>query len=145
MSEHMRKSFRATDPDFAFIAANAAAEVDNLIHGREAMLENVSMLSKIIGGSIAYEGAQGKTIKNLMDPVTTDVFSRSFTASYKDSVNSLDDLAIKVERLSKELQSVDDKKEKLEVLRDFCVALSKNALATRRTLHESRMRNPYKK
>lgn len=145
MSAHMNKGFRVTDPDFAFIAANAAAEVDNLIHGREEVLENASKLSQIIGGSISYEGAQGKTLKNLMDPVTTDVFSRSFTASYKDSVNSFNDLAAKVEQLSQDLASMDDKQERLEVLRDFCVALSKNALATRHTLHESRMRNPFKK
>ncbi len=145
MDTHMNKSLRVTDPDFAFIAASAAAEVDDLIHGRGAMVDNVTRLSQIIGTSVTHGSGQEAAVKTLMDPISSDVFSRAFAASYKYPVSSLDDLAAKASQLSQDLADVNTKQEMLEVLRDFCVELSKNALATRHTLHEARVHDPYKK
>ncbi len=137
--------FRVMDPEFAFIAANAAVEVDDIIHGRESTFDNVTRLSDLLKTSVIHEGPQGANLRSLMDPVSTDVFSRALSASRQHAVSSLNELATRTEELSEALAKVQDNEEMLEVLRDFCVALSKYALGTRHTLLQSRVRNPYKK
>lgn len=140
-----KNGFHVMDPDLAFIAASAAVEVDNLIHGRSAGLENVIELSNLLGDSIVSGNQNGNHIKTLMDPLSTDVFTKAYSASYKSSLHTLEELGEKAAELSKELAGVKTEPDRLEMLRDFCVELSRYSSATRHTIQQSRVRNPHKK
>jgi hypothetical protein len=137
--------FRVTDSEFPLIAANAALEVDNVIQGQNGSFENVTRLSKLLEKAIIRDTGQVAKVKSLMDPVSTGVFSRAFLKSHKRSLKSLNELAAEAYSLSTQLGSIDGKREMLQAVRDFCVALSKLALASRPAVQHCRLRNPHRR
>ena len=143
-----KSRFRATDPNLPFIAANAASELDNVLHKRQTGTDNVEKLSLLLRHSIIPEGP-GTSAKSLMDPLSTDVFSREYALSYKHDLTSLEELATKTVELSKGLSEptngTSKKETALATMRDFCIALSRYAMSKRDSIYGSRMKHPYRK
>lgn len=136
-------SFRVSDPDLSFIAANAAIEIDDLINGDSSDLESVALLSQKLRNTVGDGSDSATGNKSFIDPVSSDIFSRAFFTSHNFNISSIDDLYKKVGELADELSSLDSADQNLpNVIRDFCVALSKYSLSIDNHSDDRRNRFP---
>ena len=138
-------SLDVTDPNFSFIAAGAAVEVDRLRLGHDIVPKNAIKLSNILDVKELSSSEDTGGVRSLFDPLSSQVVNRALIASQKDSTRSLQELAEKAEEISQSLSIVNQETENLEILRDFCIALSKLSLGTRNSRMNSRNSNPRKK
>ena len=145
MGNGLTASFRVTDPEFPFIAANAALEVDNLINGRRGEVPNLKKLSELLKNAAFRTEQSTKQLKNIMDPVSVDVFQRALFESHNCHLASIQDLAAKAAEVASELESAPTKEDMLDIIKRFCLELSRLSLATRYTMQQSRSENPFKK
>jgi len=144
--EQSKQSFHVSDPELAFVAANAAIEIDDLINGETSGLENVSILSEKLKNTLGKGGGSDTGVRSFIDPISTDVFSKAFATSHNFNIGSNDVLYQKIEELADELSSLESSDESLPVIiREFCVALSKYSLAIENSHDERRVKYPYRK
>ncbi|WP_295577997.1 hypothetical protein [uncultured Lamprocystis sp.] len=136
--------FRVTDPELPFIAATAALEVDNVIHGRGAATPNLQKLSNLLRNSTSHLDHSTQP-KHFMDPVSVDVFQRAIAESYNCHLNSIQDIAQKASEVAIQMASAPTKEDLLEILKRFCLELSRQAMTTRQMMQHSRSESPYKK
>jgi hypothetical protein len=147
--------FRALDPTLPLLAAQVAAEIDNVIvaakHGHTSLprIEALPQLANMLAG---FQGVdqQGAHIHGMLDPITENVFLRAYQASF-DGSKLTDNLAAAAERLAESFSQAEQadsattsaSTETLTHLRDFCLALSNYAASKRRAVFGSRVRHPF--
>ncbi len=128
----------ALNPDLPFLAANAALELDNFLKDTASSLGYVQQLERMLELSSRAQSVVGGRTRLLVDPVSSSVLSRALVASNQSSPDSLQDLVHAISELSgymKQLRGGDVAKDMVATLRDFCVALSTYASASRRTIY----------
>ncbi len=122
----------AFDPGLAFLASQAAFELDNVLNGCGCEFSAVRQLAQRLQNSTERVGASEQR-RSLMDPTTVSVFSDAITASGFPKVNSLEELAAEAWRISQKLAesqsgAQDQHSQQLERLRHFCVFLANGAI-----------------
>src|SRR5262245_21456783 len=93
MANAFPTEFRGLDPNLPTIAALAAAEIDDLIGNRAQDFSNVSLLADLLRKSFQPSQQLGGSTKQLLDPVSTDVFTRTLRQAGNQTLASFDDLA----------------------------------------------------
>lgn len=123
--------------DLAWLACQAATEIDNLILKRSQSLEAVRGLASTLtdpGSSLLQEGQQS----SLIDPTTTVVLTRALRELTADTTETrLRDLLRAAGKVVNRLVDVSSRtassgaldNEALTTLRSFCLALSRHAAA----------------
>lgn len=147
--------FRALDPSLPLLAAQVAAEIDNVILASKqgtVPLPSIEALPQLANILADFSGAeqQGTHMFGMLDPITENVFLRAYQASFDDS-KVTDNLAAAAQRLAESFlqarqvgsTTVTASTETLTHLRDFCVALSNYASSKRRAIFGSRTRHPF--
>lgn len=147
--------FRALDPSLPLLAAQVAAEIDNVIVAAkqgQASLPRIEALPQLANMLTDFQGLdqQGTHIRGMLDPITENVFLRAYQASF-DGSKLTDNLAAATERLAESFSQAGQvgcattsaSTETLTHLRDFCVALSNYAASKRRAVFGSRARHPF--
>lgn len=123
--------------DLAWVACQAATELDNLLLGKNVSISAVQGLTSALSASVATEpGSAGPA--SLIDPTTTVVLTRALRDSQPVlKGRNLEDLVKVTVHLVDQLRRVVDPagetatehQDSLRVLRAFCVALSRHAAA----------------
>ncbi|MFN3152114.1 hypothetical protein [Bremerella sp.] len=120
----------ASDPSLAFLASQAAIELDNRILGRHSTLTAVGQLAERLEN--ATESVGEKDRRSLMDPTTVSMFSNAIAASESKQVCTLEELASEAWRIATTLhESVGESgadEERLKQMRTFCVYLAESAI-----------------
>ena len=139
-----QEMLRALDPDLPFLAARAAVELDNLILNQPTSLDSVKQIASLLQGSTTL--AAGGQRKSLMDPATVDLVGRAIIAQ-GDQVMTITALAEVAARIADELASTeqDPKRNLLEKMRTFCVALSREASAYMSPEIETESPHPFRR
>jgi hypothetical protein len=138
---------RALDPNLPFLASEAAVDIDNLLLHQSRELKSIRTLAKRLNNSIEAGTLDGPN-HSLMDPATLTVLNEAFAEAFKSaSLQRVEDLlgeAAKIARLLSSLEPENISTE-LEKARDFCVALSRAAVAYRRSIKDVRPSHPFRK
>jgi len=119
------------DRNLAFIALQAALEIDNILLGKaqSADVSAVQRLSELLtqnaGDSIATTG---------MDPVTANLLSRAFHESNPKPEQTIAGILKKARSVAGQLSKLPDSSDQLQELRSICVALSQSSLSSRRSV-----------
>jgi hypothetical protein len=127
--------FRGLDPDLPSIAALAAAEVDGLLRHEPSQLQNLGRLAQLLTASFD-QAAPGGGQRHLLDPVSANVFASSWRDARATSLSSYDELAKASLELAEQMKQASDKAgdAHLGLLKRFCLALSRYALASAESL-----------
>jgi hypothetical protein len=124
--------FQSLDPDLPSIAALAAAEIDALIRRQQTSIENVGRLAVVLS---QWFGQSGKPMeaRRLLDPVSTTMFAKTIMDSHKTSFQSYNDLADITSNLAQQMNHIAEVESDslLSTMKDFCLALSRYALASK--------------
>lgn len=140
--------FDALNPDLPFLAANAALELDNILNDTASSLSYVEKLERLLESSAREQKVAGGRTRLLVDPVSSNVLSRALVASHQSNPGTLQDLAEAISVLSgyiKKLRASNLAKDNIASLRDFCVALSTYASASRRTIYGKEPAHQFRK
>lgn len=120
--------FRVLDPELPILAARAAIQFDRIIAGRPIVPGGTDDIKKLAGlfSTPGYENAAGNQLKSMIDPVSVDVFTRAYSQSIGAKLQSWNDLKNALQKVVELLnkKEVDNSKEQLNALRDFCIHLS---------------------
>lgn len=136
--EPNNQPFDALNPDLPFLAANAALELDNILNNTGSSLSYVEKLERMLESSAREQKIAGGRARLLVDPVSSNILSRALAASHQSDPGTLQDLAKAISVLSgyiKLLRASNLAKDNIASLRDFCVALSTYASASRKTIY----------
>lgn len=125
--------------DLAFVSAHAAAELDDIMNGRERNCEHLERLSDALKNSCAAftQNSGGKAgRRGFADPLTTNVLRKACGEAYSSSVDSHNDLERKAKEISQLLVNLalGDKPKRMEDAertKNFCLALSNYSLVIR--------------
>jgi hypothetical protein len=113
------------EPNLAVLSSKAAIVLDKKAHRIDAPLDSVLQLASMLRNRLQVPGSANAV--KLLDPLTTDLLSRTFVGESR-SLPELSKRAVEiVEALSK--VGAETPPNKLKELRDFCVALSRSAQA----------------
>jgi hypothetical protein len=125
-------AYHGLDPDLPSIAALAAADVDGLIQFRGSQVNNLERLAQVLTTSFENCSGQGSA-RRLLDPISTDVVASTFRDARQASMSSYDELAHVSLELADEMRRAADApgNDLLLQLKEFCLALSKYALASK--------------
>ncbi len=144
--ESNNQSLDVLNPDLPFLAANAALELDNILNNTGLSLSYVQKLERMLESS--EQKVAGGRARLLVDPVSSNVLSRALVASRQGNPGTLQDLAKAMSVLSgyiKQLRDSNLAKGDIATLRDFCVALSTYASASRRTIYGKEPAHQFRK
>lgn len=130
--------------DLASVACQAATELDDLILKKQVSLDAVRRLTDQLSAKVV-SGAVGGPV-NLVDPTTTVVISRALRDSEGSDPNYLQDVASVARRVISQMgelpnATADESRTAdavLNMLRSFCLAVSKHAAAMTPTPFERR-------
>jgi hypothetical protein len=120
--------------DLAWVACQAASELDNLLLGRSASIDAVKGLTSALSSSVV-SGSGSAAPASLVDPTTTVVLTRALRESEPNlHGRTIEDLIKATVNLVEQLRHVapattEDQQKTLRVLRAFCLALSRHAAA----------------
>ena len=125
--------------DLATVACYAAADLDYLLVTREGQVGAVERLIKMLRSSIP-PASECSDPSSLVDPLTVMTINHALSASRESGNKSITTLKHLVDEasgildtldeVSRDPQSfVDKKREEMERMRGFCVALSRSALS----------------
>lgn len=126
--------FRELDPNLPTIAALAAAEIDDLLSNRAPHLDNVSAVAHLLRASFQTSQQHPENgIKQLLDPVSADVFTRTLRDANNTNLRSFEDLAKASLELASNMTAVGGHADRglLTELKNFCLALSRYALSSK--------------
>lgn len=137
-------ALQVLDPDFPFIAANAALELDHLIHGHAGPRDNLDKLSSLLLSAAGTEEMSNQPISRLLDPVSVDVVRRAYVESYSSSPIAIDELVQDIAEIARDLDE-DTASERLKSAKRFCLELSRHSLDRHRAMFHHRSHSPYKK
>lgn len=124
------------ETDLASIASRAAAELDDKLLARNGIhpLTALQKLSEYLELSVANVADPAKPSSSL-NPTTAVLLRRAIPGGHE--INRLEVLLTEARRLSERLTATataaTSEPQEIAALRDFCVALSRHALAMRRS------------
>lgn len=128
-----------SDPTLAFLASQAAIELDNRLLGRQTEMVAVGDLARRLERS-TEPVSEGACRQSLMDPSTVSLVSDAIVESNSTPVHNLAELASAAWAIANELQSFSDTGDKsdIERLRNFCIYLAQGAVAHERSFFEGK-------
>ena len=144
-----KERLRALNPDIPMLASQAAIELDNLRLGRHPQLGAVARLGKLLTNSVEKDHAAGTT-RALMDPATMAVIGQALgNIDGTRAVKTLDQLLEQAWDLALNLKGVGAGEKpadmSIDMLRDFCVALSDCALSYVQSIRDLQPSHPYRR
>ncbi len=141
------KTIRVLDPDLPLLASEAAVDIDNIISDRGVELAAIHSLAEMLSNSIEFKPPNGFT-RSLMDPATETMLGTAMAKVLgKSSPSELKHLLREASSIASELLSDEPTKdyEKLAKARDFCMTLSKTAVAYNKSIRDLRPSHPYRR
>ena len=126
------------DSELPSVAALAAAEIDDLTRGETSDLKNLKMLSEIL--STTFESSEGEYngTFQLLDPVGTSIITQSIADFQGVRLHTYDELKKASAALVQEMKKIERKNTELVDrnaillrLKEFCLSLSRYALASK--------------
>jgi len=142
------QSLRALDPNLPFLASEAAVDIENLLAHRCEDLKAIRTLANRLKNSIEAGTVGSPHLRSLMDPATLTILNEAVAEVFKSaSLQRVEDLLGEAAKMASLLSSADPKNisADLEKARDFCVALSRAAVAYRRSIKDLRPSHPFRK
>ena len=147
-----QNNYVAFDSELPSVAAMAAAEVDDLLRHEGNDLAYLTKLSEIIGQIFEDTVAHDTVTFRLVDPVTIDVMSKSMTELRGTPLRSIEELTEAMHDLTIEIAKVKDRDDALlnsesflTQLKQFCISLSRFALASRDNIETSITSSDYRR
>ncbi len=134
-----KNALKISDPDLPFLASEAAIDIDNMLTKNSYDFNAIHLLAERLKNSIQFD-APNASSHSLMDPATLSVLGEAVAKSTRKTNNShkIDNLlkeAAKIADLLSKETPIEDREE-LEKVREFCVALSRAALAYRKSIRD---------
>jgi len=131
------------------LATRAAIELDNLRRGVQTDRGAIRELGELLKNSFDQSagGDNGQTRGSLLDSGTIVILGRALGSSQGSAltkVSQMQELATKVASQFEQIIS-NDKNQPIETLRDFCVALAREAAGYHKSLREIRTPHPFRK
>jgi hypothetical protein len=119
-------------PDLATLAALAAIALERRVNGQNAPLQPVHDLATALRRTLTDSRLKNVTSlrASLLDPMTVDLFGRALNSSFNEGLRSVSDIEQHAkEVVDKLFESQGDRARELNLLKDFCLALSQAAQA----------------
>lgn len=142
---------RALDPDLPFLASEAAVDLANLRYGESRRMKAIHCLANRLRNSIKKDSS-GTLCLSLMDPAALTIVGGAAAESGSGDPSSssswkVDDLLAKAMEIAEFLTSdkMEEEHDKLEEAMNFCAALSKAAIAYRRSIRDLRPSHPFRR
>jgi hypothetical protein len=138
---------RILDPDLPFLASEAAIDIDNLLSNRSEDLTAIRCLAERLRNSIESSGIGGSP-RSLMDPATLTVLGEAVAETVgSESLQKVEDLLGEAAKIANSLSSGNPRENPLELeqARDFCVALSKAAIAYTKSIRDLQPSHPFRR
>ena len=114
------------DNDFAFLANNAAFEIDLLLREKDTSLDAVNELRNVLKATV-----ENKNFEQCIffDPKTSHILKRAYSSSFDQPVKTFSDIAAKAKEVSDQLGKLERVHDAsfLTKVRDYCIALSETA------------------
>ncbi|MBM4327003.1 MAG: hypothetical protein FJ118_07550 [Deltaproteobacteria bacterium] len=143
--EEETQELRVLDADLPFLAVEAAIDIDNLLSNSGKDLKAMRKLADRLTKSVDKPNG---TPRSLMDPATLTVLGEALAqAGTTETLEKVDDLLLRAEKISQVLSSEDPTKNltELKEARAFCLALSREAAAYRNSLSDLRPSHPFRR
>ena len=140
---------RALDPDLPFLASEAAVDLANLRYGESQRMEAIRCLANRLKNSIKKDSS-GTLCRSLMDPAALTIVGGAAAESGSGEDPSslkVDDLLARAMGIAEFLTSekMEEEHDKLEEAMNFCAALSRAAIAYRRSIRDLCPSHPFRK
>ncbi len=142
---------RALDPDLPFLASEAAVDLANLRYGESQRMDAIVRLADRLKKSIKRDSS-GAPSRSLVDPdaliiLGGAVAESSSAAQSSEKIDDLDDLLARALGIAEFLSSenLQDNPTEVEEAMNFCAALSRAAIAYRRSIRDLRPSHPFRR
>ncbi len=138
---------RVLDPDLPILASEVAIDIENILSDGPVALTAIHRLAEKLNNSIEA-GIAGGAPRSLMDPATLSVLSEAMLQSGgRFASHSVADLLSEAFGIAGELSRDDPGSDRssLEQARNFCVALSKAAMAYHRSIRDLSPSHPFRR
>lgn len=135
-----------SSPNFSFLALRAAVELDDILHGKLSSVEAVRELAEALGKTTSVVGSGSLT--SLVDPLSADLIGRALERNSATPIHTVSDLVHQANQVVSSLRAATQGslKEKIEALRDFCLALCEVTGSFQQEERErARPRHPYRR
>ncbi len=144
-----KQELRILDPDLPILASEAAIDIDNLLANQTESTDAIRKLSAQMKNSIQIDPTSNAP-RSLMDPATLSILGRIIAKSSRTPKTSMriDQLLSEAVGIAELLGQDDLPKDRgeLEKARDFCIALSRAAIAYRTSIRDMRIPpHPFRK
>jgi hypothetical protein len=136
-------ALRALDPDLPFLASEAAIDIDNVLSNGPKDSRATRALYDLLKNSIDL-GNTDAPPRSLMDPATLTVLGEAVAEARRASLQSVEDLLGEAAKIAESLLNEHPTRPELEQARDFCLALSRAAVAYRKSIRDMRPSHPYR-
>ena len=138
----------ALDPDLPFLASEAAVDLANLRYGDSQRMEAIRNLADRLKKSIKKDSS-GVPSRSLVDPDALTVLGGAVVESIfaGQSSKKIDDLLVRALEIAEFLSSenMQDDPTKMEEAMNFCAALSRAAIAYRRSIRDLSPSHPFRR
>jgi hypothetical protein len=138
----------ALDPDLLFLASEAAVDLANLISGDSDEVDAIKQLANTLKNSIK-KGPSGTPSRSLMDPAALIILGGAAAEASSADLSSqkVDDLLATAANIADFLSSDNLRQapEKLKEAMNFCVALSRAAIAYRKSIRDLQPSHPFRR
>lgn len=138
----------ALDPDLPFLASEAAVDLANLRYGDSQRMEAIRNLADRLKKSIKKDSS-GVPSRSLVDPDALTVLGGAVVESTfaGQSSEKIDDLLVRALEIAEFLSSenMQDNPAKMEEAMNFCAALSRAAIAYRRSIRDLSPSHPFRR
>ena len=147
-SSSSSSEIRALDPDLPFLASEAAVDLANILYGESRRMEAIHGLADRLRNSIKTDSS-GTLSRSLMDPAALTIVGGAAAESSSGDPSSwkVNDLLAKAMEIAEFLTSekMEEEHDKLEEAMNFCAALSRAAIAYRRSIRDLRPSHPFRR
>lgn len=145
---HPDSEIHALDPDLPFLASEAAVDLANLISGDSNDVSTIRQLADRLQNSIK-KGSSGTPSRAIMDPAALVILggAAAESSSTDPSSRRVDDLLHRAMEMAEFLasESMQQTPGKLKEAMDFCVSLSRAAIAYRQSMRDLRPSHPFRR
>lgn len=145
----LRPWLRALEPSLPMLATRAAVELDAQRRGTASNMEAVRKLRDLLKNSFDQEVENGTSRQStfLLDPNTMVMVGRALETIPERRVTKVAELQPMIREIANWLdQSANNSgASRVEILRDFCLALAKGASAHHRDFRDERPTNRYRR
>ncbi len=139
---------RALDPDLPFLASEAAVDLANLRYGESQRMDAIRRLADRLKKSIKKDSS-GVPSRSLVDPDALIILGGAVaeSSSAAQSSEKIDDLLARALGIAEFLssESMQDNPTEVEEAMNFCAALSRAAIAYRRSIRDLRPSHPFRR